>query len=601
MTRVFTCGKRNFREMDTDDSGIISPSELANFSISHVFELPTGTTTIEEDELPFETLNGGPPAAPQVAEDVPPTCGQPDGGDATSRRPANKKAVKTNGSTKSNQFEQSWWTRNFICDESLGAKAKQKYQFLVKSYDPECYWFELIEYARKLLVLGVLLFADQGSISQMYLALVISFTVVLITTRYMPFKNDQTDIYKVAMDVNLFFTFSCALLLKLNLAGEFLSPDFYDITMTASNFIIGVLPAIWSVWHTCKVLKHNVTEMLDSLVEANRRAKPEEKLTRLDMLKQLFRANKKQLKDLKRMLSDIAGVEDESDLDDEEEAEDKNTEDTNEADPAMELGNAAIQVAIEELKSVLEPLLESKGFDWDADVLPTLELVDSVEAITEILEHPEEFFQQLTSAVGPVAIRRAVANLRPKIEPWLHKQALRWEEVLPALNEIGTMEKLQDAMKDPEGFLEVVLSSSSLSAAESSVEPSAAAAAAAVARSSSDLSKAEQITIASRDATDVGTVVNDGTHQPRVHRAILPPRTKKADSKVVDGDEIRSRALEAEESEASHATQCSSGTNKDKDQIRPATTPSEENADVDEKEPLILDFEEANERASHNV
>ena len=56
-----------------------------------------------------------------------------------------------------------------------------------------------VEYGRKLLVLGVLLFADPGSISQMYLALVISFTVVLITTRYMPYKNDQTDTYKVAM------------------------------------------------------------------------------------------------------------------------------------------------------------------------------------------------------------------------------------------------------------------------------------------------------------------------------------------------------------------------------------------------------------------
>ena len=45
--------------------------------------------------------------------------------------------------------------------------------------------------------LGVLLFADQGSISQMYLGLAITFTVVLITTRTMPYKNETTDRYKV--------------------------------------------------------------------------------------------------------------------------------------------------------------------------------------------------------------------------------------------------------------------------------------------------------------------------------------------------------------------------------------------------------------------
>ena len=178
---------KTFNEMDTDKSGVISYGELASFSISHVFELETGTTTIDETDISLEALNGGAQAAS--------TSQQPDsGGHAARGRPE----TEHDGSLGT---EQSWWNRNFICDQTDGAKAKEKYQFLVKAYDPGCYWFELVEYARKLLVLGVLLFADQGSISQMYLALVISFTVVLITMRYMPFKNDQTDMYKIAMDV----------------------------------------------------------------------------------------------------------------------------------------------------------------------------------------------------------------------------------------------------------------------------------------------------------------------------------------------------------------------------------------------------------------
>ena len=121
-----------------------------------------------------------------------------------------------------------WWK----CGE--GEDGRQKYSFLIKAFEPKFYWFELVEYIRKLLLLGILLFADQGSITQMYLGLVIAFTVALVTTRTMPYKNLHTDRYKVAMDINLFFTFSCALMLKLNLAGEWLNDNFFDVCMVCS-------------------------------------------------------------------------------------------------------------------------------------------------------------------------------------------------------------------------------------------------------------------------------------------------------------------------------------------------------------------------------
>ena len=41
-----------------------------------------------------------------------------------------------------------------------------KYKFLTGAYEPQYYYFELIEYARKLFLLGILGFADQGSVSQ---------------------------------------------------------------------------------------------------------------------------------------------------------------------------------------------------------------------------------------------------------------------------------------------------------------------------------------------------------------------------------------------------------------------------------------------------
>ena len=53
-----------------------------------------------------------------------------------------------------------WWG----CEE--GEDGRAKYKFLIKAFEPEFFWFELVEYARKLLLLGILIFADQGSISQ---------------------------------------------------------------------------------------------------------------------------------------------------------------------------------------------------------------------------------------------------------------------------------------------------------------------------------------------------------------------------------------------------------------------------------------------------
>ena len=53
-----------------------------------------------------------------------------------------------------------WWR----CEE--GEDGRAKYHFLTKAFEPKYFWFELVEYARKLFLLGILLFADQGSISQ---------------------------------------------------------------------------------------------------------------------------------------------------------------------------------------------------------------------------------------------------------------------------------------------------------------------------------------------------------------------------------------------------------------------------------------------------
>ena len=90
------------------------------------------------------------------------------------------------------------------------------------------------------------------------------------------------------------------------------------------------------------------------------------------------------------------------------------------------------------------------GLTWD-DVLPAFELIDTMEELQAALEDIEGFLRALASAAGPAAKRLAIARLRPKLEVQAAKMSLTWEDLLPVLEKIDTIGELQKALDDPEG------------------------------------------------------------------------------------------------------------------------------------------------------
>jgi hypothetical protein len=423
--------KKLFGQVDTDSRDVISDNELIQFTMRNVAsEMPT--------EMEKKLMRG-------------PISEKPTASAVNRIRGAD--TSKATG--LASPSKRPWWK----CDPQ---KQGEELKFLVKAYEPDYYWFELVEYARKLFILGVLLFADQGSISQMYLALVISFSVVLITTRTMPYKNETIDRYKVAMDVNLFFTFSCALLLKLNLAGEFLSAEFFDVTMVTSNLLIGVFPAVWSVYHSAKVQCFKIIRTLDKIEEANEELGGEQKLTRLQTLKKLLTSNKAEIQDLLKALKKLIGDDDNGDDNGDDEDDDNGDDEgddngDDEGDDNETQTAVALQLAIAELRPKIEPHLLSRGMQWD-DVQPALELIDSVEKITAAIEDMEAFLEEVMSAAVPVATKRLLAKLRPTIEPRLLARGMTWDGVLPAaLQLVDSLDKLTEAIDDPEAFLEKMM------------------------------------------------------------------------------------------------------------------------------------------------
>ena len=123
-------------------------------------------------------------------------------------------------------------------------------------------------------------------------------------------------------------------------------------------------------------------------------------------------------------------------------------------------GPVAIRVAIKKLRPKIEPVIKAKGLTWE-DVLPALDLVDSVEELEAEIADPDAFLDKLAAIAGPVAIRLLIAKMRPKIEPVVKAKGLTWEDVLPALDLINTAEKLIEGAKDPEAFFQKLLSATS--------------------------------------------------------------------------------------------------------------------------------------------
>ena len=88
---------------------------------------------------------------------------------------------------------------------------------------------------------------------------------------------------------------------------------------------------------------------------------------------------------------------------------------------------------------------------------PAVELIDTVEELQAALKDPEAFLQRLVNeAIGPAAIKLAIARLKHVIEPVLPKP-LTIADVLPAIELIDSIEELRAAVEAPDEFLEKLM------------------------------------------------------------------------------------------------------------------------------------------------
>ena len=115
-------------------------------------------------------------------------------------------------------------------------------------------------------------------------------------------------------------------------------------------------------------------------------------------------------------------------------------------------GPAAKKMAIGKLRSKLEPIVTQQGLAWE-DAVPALDLVDSVEELQAAIGDPEGFMQSVMGAAGPAAKKLLIAKLRPVLLPLLPKRGLKWGDVEMAMEMVSSVDDLEKAAADPAAFL----------------------------------------------------------------------------------------------------------------------------------------------------
>lgn len=128
---------------------------------------------------------------------------------------------------------------------------REKFEFLVKDYKPQYYYWEVIEILRKLLLTGIIIFIDPGSTAQIFVACNISFFFFALQMACQPFFQSGNNHLKTAAEIQTFVTLLVSIVLRSELKGERLTRDHYDILLVVINLSLAPIPFVFMISVIC--------------------------------------------------------------------------------------------------------------------------------------------------------------------------------------------------------------------------------------------------------------------------------------------------------------------------------------------------------------
>ena len=75
----------------------------------------------------------------------------------------------------------------------LEARYLRRYGPLYQMYEPGCWWWEMVEIARKLLLIAILGYFRPGSVEQLWTGVLIALSSILLLTYFLPYRDPRVD------------------------------------------------------------------------------------------------------------------------------------------------------------------------------------------------------------------------------------------------------------------------------------------------------------------------------------------------------------------------------------------------------------------------
>jgi hypothetical protein len=142
---------------------------------------------------------------------------------------------------------------------------RTKFGFLVQPYRSELFYWELIEYVRKFVLSGLLVYLKPGSLSQLFVACMFSIGFLLLVGKSMPYRDPSSNATKLLSEATLAFILLCTLAMRSNLVGEYLGVDEYAELMIGCTLLGNVVPGLTSMLRAFRLYFETLTHVLEAL------------------------------------------------------------------------------------------------------------------------------------------------------------------------------------------------------------------------------------------------------------------------------------------------------------------------------------------------
>ena len=146
--------------------------------------------------------------------------------------------------------------RSELGDDTEPQSENSMLDFLVSSYEPKAFWFEVVECFRRLLLSSMLILVADGSAAQVVTAMIICLFSIKVYSYYSPFAVEKDDILAEVAQWQLFFVFFAALMIRVNATGDSTSDQAalagLLIFVTSVGFVLMIVLSVDNVWDTVK-------------------------------------------------------------------------------------------------------------------------------------------------------------------------------------------------------------------------------------------------------------------------------------------------------------------------------------------------------------